>query len=417
MLLKNKKILLGVTGSIAAYKALELIRLFVKAGASVRVVASKKALRFVGVQSFEALTRAKILTDKTQSWAGELNHIDLVKWADVFVIAPATTNTIAKLASGVADNVLLACAAACDKTRVLAPAANTNMLNNPQSLANKKLLALSGYKIIEPLCGELACGVEGFGKLEDPQEIFFVVARELLKESFWENRPVVLSGGGTLEKIDDVRYISNASSGKMADSLAKAAYFLGADVFYAKTHQSLLPKGIHTYSVQSAAQMQEVLEQALREAKKGVLVAPDLLSAQNEKILVQKKPYFFSVAAVSDYTPEFPQKGKLKKATLGARWDLVLRQNPDILSELNKDGIFSVGFKAEFNAPRALENARAMLDAKSLDAVCLNVLGGAVQFGSEHTEIKLIEKTGERNLSGSKQDVTFEILKALAREP
>jgi len=206
-LLKNKKILLGVTGSIAVYKSLELVRNFVKAGAEVKVVMSESAKKFVTPLSFEVLTTNKVLDDANESWVDEHNHIQTTGWADIFVIAPVTANTIAKLANGIADNMLLQSALAYPHVKILAPSANTNMLDNPFTKANLKMLAIANYKIVDTQVKELACKTTGDGAMAEPLEIFWQVARELLKDEFWSDRRVIVTGGGTVEKIDDVRYL------------------------------------------------------------------------------------------------------------------------------------------------------------------------------------------------------------------
>ena len=246
-LLKDKKILLGVTGSIAIYKSLDLVRHFVKAGADVRVVMSEAAKKFITPLTFETLTSNKVLDDTSESWVNDYNHIKAGEWADMFLIAPATANTIAKLANAIADNMLLQCALAYPDVKLLAPSANTNMLNNPITKANIKMLAIANYLFVDTQTKELACKVTGNGAMAEPIDIFWQSAKELLKDEFWQDRRVIVTGGGTLEKIDDVRYISNYSSGKMASSLATALYCKGADVnLIATKFEDNLPKDMHT---------------------------------------------------------------------------------------------------------------------------------------------------------------------------
>ena len=238
VILKGKKILLGVTGSIAAYKACDVAREFIKAGASVKVVMSEASKRFVSPLTFEALTRESVLHEGTESWANELNHIDITKWADVFVIAPASANTINKLSKGIADNLLLQCALAFDKPILIAPAANTKMLENHQTKNSIKMLEVSDMTIIKSQNKLLACGDEGNGALADPKEIYYQTLKVLLKDDFWSERRVVVTSGGTIEKIDDVRFISNFSSGKMGHAIATALYLLGADVCLITTKET-----------------------------------------------------------------------------------------------------------------------------------------------------------------------------------
>jgi phosphopantothenoylcysteine decarboxylase/phosphopantothenate--cysteine ligase len=211
-LLQGKKILLGVTNSIAIYKSLELIRLLSKAGAEVKVVMSEAAKKFVTPLTFETLSGNKVLDEQSESWADDHNHIKTTQWADLFVIAPASANTIAKLANAIADNMLLQCALAYPDKKIIAPSANTNMLSHPITQANLKMLAIANYEVINTQTKELACKTVGDGAMAEPIEIFWHITKELLKESFWEDRRVIVTGGGTIEKIDDVRYISNFSS-------------------------------------------------------------------------------------------------------------------------------------------------------------------------------------------------------------
>jgi phosphopantothenoylcysteine decarboxylase/phosphopantothenate--cysteine ligase len=411
-LLKNKKILLAVTGSIASYKSLELVRLFTKAGAEVKVVMSSAAKKFVTPLSFETLTSNAVLDDTNESWANEHNHIKASEWADLFIVAPATANTIAKLANAIADNILLQCALAYPGVKLLAPSANTNMLSHPITQANLKMLAIANYTILQTQTKELACKTVGDGAMAEPIDIFWAVARELLKEVFWADRRVIVTGGGTIEKIDDVRYISNFSSGKMASALASALYCKGADVnLIATRFEENIPKDMHTIDVQSSQEMHEYLVDSIRISKKGKLSKATLV--RDEHIhLIQKKPYLFMAAAVSDYIPAFAQDGKLKKEVLGDSWELSLKQNIDILSEIDKEGICVVGFKAEMDKTKAKTNATKMLESKNLDAVCLNVLENASSFGSETNKVEFITKNSSVLLdTADKIDVSFQIIK------
>ena len=268
-LLKNKKILIGVTGSIAVYKSLELVRLFTKAGADVRIVMSEASKKFVTPLSFETLTSHKVLDDLNESWVTEHNHIKTTQWADLFIIAPVTANTIAKLANAIADNMLLQCALAYPDTKILAPSANTNMLNNPITKANLKMLQIANYEILNTQTKELACKTTGDGAMAEPIDIFWRGVKTLLKDDFWVDRRVIVTGGGTIEKIDDVRYISNFSSGKMASSIATALYARGADVNLISTKfENNLPADIHTIDVESSKEMLEYLDDSIRIAKK-----------------------------------------------------------------------------------------------------------------------------------------------------
>lgn len=410
-LLRNKKILLGVSGSIAVYKSLELIRFLVKAGAEVRVIMSDSAKKFVTPLTFETLTSNKVLDDTNESWSDDFNHIKLGEWADLFVIAPATANTIAKLANAIADNILLQSALAYPGEKLLAPSANTNMLENPITKANLKMLGISNYEIIETQTKELACKTVGDGAMAEPLNIFWHCAKSLLKDDFWSNRRVIVTGGGTIEKIDDVRYLSNYSSGKMASSLATALYCKGADVNLISTKfENELPEDLYTIDVDNAEDMLEYLTDSIRIAKKGKLSKASLMS--NEQIqLIQKKPFLFMAAAVSDYIPAFAQDGKLKKDILGDEWELKLKQNIDILDTIDKNGIATVGFKAEMDESNALNNASKMIDTKNVDAVCLNLLKNSSSFGSDTNKVEFITANKKETLTeDDKLNVAFNII-------
>ena len=411
-LLKDKKILLGVTGSIAVYKSLELTRLFVKAGADVKVVMSESAKKFVTPLSFETLTSNKVLDDANESWVDNHNHIKTTEWADLFVIAPATANTIAKLANAIADNMLLQCALAFPHAKILAPSANTNMMKNPITQANLKMLNIANYELVDTQVKELACKTIGDGAMAEPINIFWASTKALLQNDFWKDRMVMVTGGGTIEKIDDVRFISNFSSGKMASSLATALYCMGADVNLISTKfEDNIPNDMHTIDVESSAEMMEYLVDSIRIAKKGKLSKPSLMS--NEQIQhIQKKPYLFMAAAVSDYTPKFAQEGKLKKEILGSEFELSLTKNIDILNSIDKDGIVTVGFKAEMDVQNAEHNASKMLDSKNIDAVCLNILKDSSSFGSDTNKIEFISPNKIESIPhADKLSVAFEILK------
>lgn len=410
-LLNGKKILLGVTASISIYKSIELIRLFIKSGAEVRVVMSEAAKKFIAPLTFETISMNKVLHTDSESWDGDLNHIKIGLWADIFVIAPASANTIAKLSNAIADNLLLQTALAYPNEKILCPAANTNMINNPIITGSMKMLALANYTIMNTQTKLLACNTEGDGGLIDVEDIFFQTVHSLLKEEFWTNRRVIVTGGGTIEKIDDVRYISNFSSGKMGSSLALALYFKGADVnFISSKFSQRLPLAIHKIDVKSSSEMKEYLIDSIRVAKKGKMTKPTLMSDASIE-LIQKKPFLFMTAAISDYIPAYPQHGKIKKSDIGEKWSLTLKQNEDLLSVINKDDIFTIGFKAEMDAQNGLDNARSMLDKKELDAVCFNLLQNSESFGTDENAIEFITKKFQTDLGKKeKLSLSFDIL-------
>ncbi|MCD6212332.1 MAG: bifunctional phosphopantothenoylcysteine decarboxylase/phosphopantothenate--cysteine ligase CoaBC [Sulfurovum sp.] len=398
--LNGKSVLLGVTGSISAYKACDLARLFVKAGAQVHIVMTPSAERFVSALTFEALTRNPVLTEKTESWSSDLNHIEMGKKCDAFIIAPASANTINKLSKGIADNILTQTALAYAGPMLVAPAANTQMLKNNYTVGSLKMLGVNDYTIIEPQKKLLACGDVGSGALAEPSEIFFETAKTLLKEDFWEDRRIVVTGGGTREKIDEVRYLSNFSSGKMAKSLCLSLYLKGADVCYLTTMGNTgLPKSIYTIDVDTTEELLDYTQDAIRVAKKGKMSKPSMNAT--DRHLIQKEPYLFMVAAVSDFTPKFPQEGKLKKSMIGESWNIELKQTPDILSSLDKMDIKTVAFKAEMDEKNGLNSAKELLEKKRVDAVCYNLLSNSESFGTTDNEITFITKEKQTALGKS----------------
>ncbi|MGJ0335920.1 bifunctional phosphopantothenoylcysteine decarboxylase/phosphopantothenate--cysteine ligase CoaBC [Aliarcobacter cryaerophilus] len=400
MILKDKNILLAVTGSIAIYKSLELIRLFIKAGANVKVILSEGAKKFINPITFEAISQNKVLDESSENWdkSQNYNHIDITKWADILLIAPATANTINKISCGIADNLLLQTVLACKKKIIIAPAANTNMIENLITIQSINNLKNLGFEVLQTQTKELVCKDVGNGAMLEPIDIFHKTCKELLKTLYWKNRRAVLSGGGTLEKIDDVRYISNFSSGKMASSLATALYYLGANVTLVSSRGfENIPYEIDLRVSHSSQQMFENLKLAL-----------------DKKL--DKKSFLFMVAAVSDYIPKQKVDGKLKKEKLGETWSLELSKNIDILANLDKKDTFSIGFKAEMDKKEAKSNAQNMLKNKNLDAVCLNILDESNAFGSDTNKIELILKDKSFDFYGNKLNISLEILNRFEKE-
>ncbi|WP_299549987.1 bifunctional phosphopantothenoylcysteine decarboxylase/phosphopantothenate--cysteine ligase CoaBC [uncultured Helicobacter sp.] len=352
--LKDKKIALGVCGSVAIYKSLELIRILQKLGASVRVVMSKGAQDFIQPLLFEAISHYRVLTQNTQSW-GETphNHITLAAWADLFLIAPCSANTLNKIAYGIADNVLLESFLAFDKLKCIAPAANTKMLENKATMESLEILQQREITLIAPQCKELACQTIGNGALAEPLEIAYQTIRAFYKNSFWEEACVCVSGGGSKESIDAVRYLSNASSGKMGACIALAGYFLGAKVeFISSQFPFILPLEIQTQKVQSTQDYLQAIKQW-------------------QKLEPKMQSFLFMSAAISDYIPKNKVKEKLKKQEIGAKWDLQLIENQDILATLSKTQK-TIGFKLE--SKDGIQNAKIALTKKGLDAICLNTI-------------------------------------------
>ncbi|NOX15013.1 MAG: bifunctional phosphopantothenoylcysteine decarboxylase/phosphopantothenate--cysteine ligase CoaBC [Epsilonproteobacteria bacterium] len=390
-LLKDKNILVGVTGSIAIYKTLELIRLLVKSGANTRVIMSEEAKRFITPLTFEAISAHTVLHTQTESWANDNNHIHIGKWADIFVVAPISANSINKISYGLADNLLIQSLLAFSKQVLIAPSANTNMLLHPSTQKSLKKLQTYGYEIIKPQDKLLACLDKGTGAMAEPLEIFHHICRSLFKENFWKNLHIIITGGGTKEKIDDVRHISNNSSGKMANSLCLAAYYKGAKVTYISTkEQTDLPNEINFILARSSNELEIAINNNL-----------------------QTNSYLFMASAVSDYVCKEKYNGKLKKSELGDEFSLQLIKNRDILKNINKQCIKTIGFKAEFDKNSALENAQKMLKEKNLDAVCLNVLESENGFGSDKNRVTFITKNAKLEFKlDLKLNISFEILEA-----
>ncbi|MBX7490581.1 bifunctional phosphopantothenoylcysteine decarboxylase/phosphopantothenate--cysteine ligase CoaBC [Helicobacter turcicus] len=361
-LLEDKKIALGVCGSVAIYKSLELIRILQKLGATVRVVMSKGACDFVQPLLFETLSHHNVLTQNTQSW-GETpcNHIELATWADLFIIAPCTANTINKIAYGIADNILLESFLAFDKLKLIAPAANTKMLENPATTESLKILQTREIVLITPQCKELACQTIGNGALAEPLEMSFAIVRAFYKNPFWKQCCVCISGGSSRENIDAVRFLSNYSSGKMGASIALAAYFLGAKVeFISSQFPFILPLKVKVKKVESTQDyLQAIQKWQNTESKMQNLDSKDT------------KSFLFMSAAISDYIPKNRATQKLKKQEIGEKWNLLLIENQDILATIVKRQK-TIGFKLE--SQNGTSHAKKALKQKGLDAICLNTI-------------------------------------------
>lgn len=385
-MLKGKKILLAVCGSISFYKSYEIISKFKKLEAEVYVTLSDGVLKFVNEISFEALSNHKVLSSKTYDWAQKIDHISYSQM-DLVIIAPASVNTINKLACGICDNEFMATLIAANKIpTIIAPAANQNMLEHFATINSLEILKNLGYYIIEPVEKILACGINGKGGLCDIQEIVWLGSRILLQDEFYKNKTVVVTGGPTTEKIDDVRAITNFSSGKMAKSLCDAFYYLGADVKFISSVDFSTPYKIIKF-----------------ESTTGLKSAIANLKMNNDDILMM-------CAAVSDYLPSRKSKGKLKKTDLGKEWNLPLVENVDILMSLKNSKFTKIGFKLEVDKEHAKQNAKDTLINKNLDAICLNIIDDKIKFGSNETMIDFITKKGEILIQkANKLEVAFKI--------
>ncbi len=412
------RILLGVSGGIAAYKALELVRLATAAGHALRVVQTPASRRFVGEASFAALSGAPVLLsefapdpargafpDQPQPAHEPISHLELVANADVFLIAPASANTIAKLAAGLADNLLCSCALAASCPLVLAPAMNNRMYEHAATRANLATLAARGVRIIEPGAGRLASkGEHGIGRLPEPAALLAAcedaIAAAPARGRALRDVRVLITAGGTREPIDSVRFIGNSSSGRMGFALAAAAHARGADVRLIAANVALAtPAGVTRRDVGSAAE----LEQACAEEFAGAQV---LLMA----------------AAVADFTPADPANGKIKKLER-SKLELSLRATPDILSGLSArrlSGQTLIGFAAE-HGPAAVELARAKLAGKRLDAIVVNDISRSdIGFDVDANEVTILsapaagEQVGELHVPrASKAQVAEAILDAV----
>ena len=388
-MLKNKKILLAVCGSIAFYKAFEILSLLKKQGADVYVALSDGALEFCSVSGFEALSEHKILSSQTQNWQDGVNHIAYSKM-DLVLIAPASVNTINKLTAGICDNVFMqTLIAASHVPLVVAPAANNNMIEHFATQNSLEILKKNGALVVEPVLKTLACGDVGKGGLASPELIVEAAIKRLSKPLF-AGKKVVITGGATTEKIDDVRAITNFSSGKMARALARAFYYAGAEVkllaSFETTNEPFLSLKFSSSS--------ELLELCKSEC-------------EGANLLVM-------CAAVSDFVPT-KIDGKIKKEDVGESLNLSLKRNVDILQSLKEFKCKKIGFKLEISNESALKSARSMLEKKGLDAVCLNILGEKNGFASEQNEVNFITKDGEILLPlASKDEIAGRIVELAA---
>ncbi|TKX32471.1 bifunctional phosphopantothenoylcysteine decarboxylase/phosphopantothenate--cysteine ligase CoaBC [Campylobacter aviculae] len=378
----KKTILLAVSGSIAFYKAYELISLFKKEKIRVKVLLSQGLLKFANKISFEALAD-EILCEENENWESKKNHIDFSKDCDLVLFAPASVNSINKLALGIADNLFIQTLIACNKPLIITPAANTNMYHHFSTQNSLKLLQKNKALIIPPISKVLACKDEGVGALAEVEDIFNITKRELFRKKFWLDKSVVISGGGTREKIDDVRCISNFSSGKMAKSIADAFYFLGSKVIFLSSIDFKTPYEI--YKFENSKDLKALLEKFC------------------------ESDFLIMAAAVSDFIPRF-QKGKIKKNQFSKGLDLHLKLNEDLLKNINFKGK-KIGFKMEFDTENAIENAKKSLVEKNLNLVCLNILNKKNTFGSDQNEFYFISKDAcEKSGLKDKKELAFDLV-------
>ncbi|MGN8391097.1 bifunctional phosphopantothenoylcysteine decarboxylase/phosphopantothenate--cysteine ligase CoaBC [Helicobacter pylori] len=405
-LLENKRVLLLVSGSIAAYKSLELTRLLFKSGVSIQVVMSKGAKKFIKPLSFEALSHHKVLHDRNEKWyynhQNKLhhNHIACATSADLLIFAPLSANSLSKIAHALADNTISATFLACASPKILAPSMNTNMLNSPIIQSNLKRLKDSNHIILDTKNALLACDTKGDGAMAEPLEILFKATQTLLKDAYFENREVIVMGGASVEKIDSVRVISNLSSGIQASALALSLYFKGAKVtLIASSFPTPLPKEIASVLVSDTASYENALNNAAKNLQKHAL-----------------KPLLFNLAAISDYVPKTSFNHKLKKSELGETLNVECVQNKDLLASINPNQFVKIGFKAEDDQQNAIKNAQNLLkpsqdNGKDCSVAALNLIKDSRPFGSLENELWLFShKKTQKIPSMNKLEASFKIL-------
>jgi phosphopantothenoylcysteine decarboxylase/phosphopantothenate--cysteine ligase len=370
-MIKEKQIVVGVTGGIAAYKAVELVRQFCKRGALVEVIMTKSAQQFVTPLTFQIISGHQVFTDLFTPFHTDITHISLADRADLLIIAPATANIIAKVAVGLADDLLSTVAVATTAPVLIAPAMNAKMWANPVVKQNVAQLKTRGFKFVDPATGELACGYEGQGRLADLEDIA-EEAITLLTPKDLKGEKILITAGPTQEPIDPIRMLTNRSSGKMGYALAKAAHRRGAEVILVSGPTALTPiSHIHTLSVKTAYEMNRAV----------------LDNYKSCTIMIK-------AAAVADYRPKKSFKDKMKKTY--KTFTLELERNPDILYQLgkNKGNRMLVGFAAE--TTNIISQAKIKLDKKNLDLIVVNnALQRKGGFGSDRNEVTLIDHEGK----------------------
>ena len=392
MLLKGKHIVLGVTGSIAAYKIASLASMLVKKQADVTVIMTPNATNFINPITFESLTGNKCLVDTfDRNFQFQVEHVALAKLADVFLVAPASANVIAKAAHGIADDMLTTTLLACQCPKIFAPAMNTRMYDNPIVQDNIEKLKGYGMEMITPSNGYLACGDTGAGKMPEPETLFEAIVKALAPKDL-AGKKVLVTAGPTQEKMDPVRYISNHSTGKMGYAVARAAMLRGADVTLVSGVTALQPpEGVKVVPVISAADMAQAVKAA----------------ASEHDIIVK-------AAAVADYRPAVTADEKIKKKD--GELTLSLERTEDILAWLGAnrlEGQILCGFSME--TEHLLENSRAKLERKKIDMIVANSLKQAgAGFGTDTNVVTLLTKQGTEELPLlSKEEVADRLLDRL----
>lgn len=373
MSLKDKKIIVGISGGIAAYKTAFLIRLLKKEGADVRAIMTRNATQFITRLTIETLCQNPVAVEMfpAEQYVAT-HHIDLASWPDLFVIAPATANFIGKVASGVSDDMLTTVICAAQAPVMIAPSMNSQMYLNPITQQNIDKLRGAGYIFIDPNVGEMACETYGPGRMAEPEEILQFIKKHLEKKKLLKNKKVLITAGPCREPVDPVRFISNRSSGRMGYALAAAAYEAGAEVTLVSGPVSMQPSvPVKLINIETTEQMYRAVEKEFKKA--------DIL---------------IMAAAPADFTPKKTASRKIKKEGR-ERFKLELSSTIDILKAVKKDekkGKKVVGFALE--TENGIENAKAKLKNKGLDLIILNSMEDGVPFESEQNKVTLIDKKG-----------------------
>ncbi len=393
--LKNKTVVLGVTGSIAAYKIANLASSLVKKGANVHVIMTKNATNFINPITFETLTGNKCLVDTfDRNFEFSVEHVSLAKQADIFMVAPASANVIGKIANGIADDMLTTTIMACKCHKVISPAMNTNMFENPIVQDNLEKLKKYGYEVIDPASGYLACGDTGAGKMPEPTVLESYIMKNIAMEKDMAGKKVLITAGPTMEAIDPVRFISNHSTGKMGYALAKIAMERGAEVTLVtgKTYIEK-PDFVKIVDVKSAKEMFDAVDKEF-----------------------DSKDIIIMSAAVADYRPKTVADEKIKKKD--GESTIELERTDDILGTMSKrkKNQFLCGFSME--TEHMVENSKKKLEKKNLDMICANNLKvEGAGFGTDTNVVTLITKENETQLPiMSKEQVANEILTEIIKQ-
>lgn len=394
--MRGKKILLGVSGGIAAYKACALTSKLTQKGAIVKVIMTESAREFVQPLTFQALSRQPVYTDTfDEKDPKKIAHIDLADWADLAILAPATANMIGKLANGIADDILSTTLLASRSPVYVAPAMNVHMYDHPAVQQNMKTLESFGFKFIEPGDGYLACGYVGKGRLEEPETIIDVIEKQETKTSFFKGKNIIITGGPTREALDPVRFFTNHSSGKMGYALAQAAQQLGGKVTFITGPTSLgCPAGVNCVEVTSAEEMYDAVLSGFKDAD-----------------------FVIKAGAVADYRPKKVYDHKIKKQM--APLIIEMERTKDIMAELGKRKThqFLVGFAAETDKP--IEHGKEKLKKKNMDAIVVNDLTkDGAGFGEDTNIVTYINQKGlEVSLPRlSKLDIAYKLFELMEQD-